>query len=54
MKDGKLKYCYNWFNRQRYTIESANRVPAGKAVAASSSSFTMAEELAREAPGVST
>jgi hypothetical protein len=31
MKDGKLKYCYNWFNRQHYTIESPNRVPAGKA-----------------------
>ena len=31
MKDGKLKYCYNWFNRERYTIESPNRVPAGKA-----------------------
>ena len=31
MKDGKLKYCYNWFNRQRYTIESPNRVPPGKA-----------------------
>jgi Concanavalin A-like lectin/glucanases superfamily len=31
MKDGKLKYCYNWFNKQRYTIEAPNRVPAGKA-----------------------
>jgi len=31
MKDGKLKYCYNWFNKERYTIESPNRVPAGKA-----------------------
>jgi arylsulfatase A-like enzyme len=31
MKNGKLKYCYNWFNKQRYTIESPNRVPAGQA-----------------------
>jgi hypothetical protein len=31
MKDGKIKYCYNWFNKQRYTIESPNPVPAGKA-----------------------
>jgi arylsulfatase len=30
MKDGKLQYCYNWFNRERYTIESLNRVPTGK------------------------
>ncbi len=22
MKDGKLKYCYNWLDRERYTIES--------------------------------
>ena len=30
MKDGKLKYCYNWIDRERYTIESKDPLPAGK------------------------
>ncbi|MFZ0678031.1 arylsulfatase [Candidatus Binatus sp.] len=30
MKDGKLKYCYNWLDRERYTIESNEALPAGK------------------------
>ncbi len=31
MKGGKLKYCYNWLDRERYTIESKDPLPAGKA-----------------------
>jgi hypothetical protein len=31
MKGGKLKYCYNWLNKDRYTIESRDSLPAGKA-----------------------
>ena len=31
MKGGKLKYCYNWLSRDRYTIESKDPLPAGKA-----------------------
>ena len=31
MKGGKLKYCYNWLGRHRYTIESKDALPAGKA-----------------------
>jgi hypothetical protein len=31
MKGGKLKYCYNWLNIDRYTIESKDSLPAGKA-----------------------
>jgi arylsulfatase len=31
MKGGKLKYCYNWLDRNRYTIESKDPLPAGKA-----------------------
>ena len=31
VKDGKLKYCYNWLDKQRYTIESKDPLPAGKA-----------------------
>jgi len=30
IKDGKLKYCYNWFGRERYTLESKEALPAGK------------------------
>jgi arylsulfatase A-like enzyme len=30
VKDGKLKYCYNWLDRERYTIESKDPLPAGK------------------------
>ena len=30
VKDGKLKYCYNWLDRERYTIESKEALPAGK------------------------
>ena len=30
VKDGKLKYCYNWLNRERYTLESKDALPAGK------------------------
>jgi hypothetical protein len=31
MKRGKLKYCYNWLDKERYTIESKDSLPAGKA-----------------------
>ena len=31
MKGGKLKYCYNWLDKHRYTIESKDPLPAGKA-----------------------
>ena len=31
MKSGKLKYCYNWLDKERYTIESKDALPAGKA-----------------------
>jgi hypothetical protein len=31
MKDGKLKYYYNWLDRDRYTVESKDPLPAGKA-----------------------
>ena len=30
VKDGKLKYCYNWLDRERYTIESKDALPTGK------------------------
>jgi arylsulfatase A-like enzyme len=30
VKDGKLKYCYNWLDRERYTLESKDPLPAGK------------------------
>jgi hypothetical protein len=30
VKDGKLKYCYNWLDRERYTLESKQALPAGK------------------------
>ena len=30
VKDGKLKYCYNWLDRERYTIESKDTLPPGK------------------------
>jgi arylsulfatase A-like enzyme len=30
MKDGKLKYCYNWLDRNRYTIESKDALAPGK------------------------
>jgi arylsulfatase len=30
LKDGKLKYCYNWLNRERYTLESKDPLPPGK------------------------
>ena len=33
LKDGKLKYCYNWLNRERYTLESKDALPAGKVTA---------------------
>src|SRR6202166_3666738 len=32
MKGGKLKYCYNYLNQERYTVESTNSLPPGKAV----------------------
>jgi Sulfatase len=32
MKGGKLKYCYNWLNQERYTVESKNSLPPGKVV----------------------
>ncbi|MGH7925228.1 MAG: arylsulfatase, partial [Candidatus Binatus sp.] len=31
MKGGKLKYCYNWLDKERYTIESKDPLPVGKA-----------------------
>lgn len=31
MKDGKPAYVHNWFDRERYTVSSANALPAGKA-----------------------
>jgi arylsulfatase len=31
IKGGKLKYCYNWLDKERYTIESKDSLPAGKA-----------------------
>jgi arylsulfatase len=30
VKDGKLKYCYNWLSRERYTLESKDSLPQGK------------------------
>ena len=30
MKGGKLKYCYNWLDRERYTIESKDVLAPGK------------------------
>ena len=30
VKDGKLKYCYNWIGRDRSTLESKEALPAGK------------------------
>src|SRR5271167_3820203 len=30
VKDGKLKYCYNWLDRERYTLESKDALPPGK------------------------
>jgi arylsulfatase len=30
VKDRKLKYCYNWLDRERYTLESKEALPAGK------------------------
>jgi hypothetical protein len=32
MKGGKLKYCYNYLNQERYTVESKDALPPGKAV----------------------
>ncbi len=31
MKGGKLKYCYNWLNQQRYTVDSKTPLAPGKA-----------------------
>jgi arylsulfatase len=31
MKGGKLKYCYNFLNQERYTVESKDPLAAGKA-----------------------
>jgi hypothetical protein len=30
VKDGKLNYCYNWLDRDRYTLESKDPLPVGK------------------------
>jgi arylsulfatase len=30
VKDGKLKYCYNWLDRERYTLESKDPLATGK------------------------
>jgi hypothetical protein len=30
VKNGKLRYCYNWLDRERYTLESKDALPAGK------------------------
>jgi arylsulfatase len=32
MKGGKLKYCYNWLDKERYTIESKDALAPGKQV----------------------
>ncbi|MGH8335791.1 MAG: arylsulfatase, partial [Gammaproteobacteria bacterium] len=32
MKGGKLKYCYNWLDKQRYTIESKEVLAPGKQI----------------------
>ena len=32
MNGGKLKYCYNYLNQERYTVESKDPLPSGKAV----------------------
>ena len=48
MKGGKLKYCYNWLNMQRYTIESKDALAPGKQLS-NSSLNTMAEELEKAA-----
>jgi arylsulfatase len=29
-RDGKAKYCYNFFGMYRYTVESTTRIPSGK------------------------
>jgi arylsulfatase len=31
VKGGKLRYCYNWLNQERYTIESKDPLAPGKA-----------------------
>jgi arylsulfatase len=30
VKDGKLKYCYNWFNSELYYVEAENPLPSGE------------------------
>jgi hypothetical protein len=30
VKDGRLKYCYNWLDRERYTLTSKDPLPTGK------------------------
>jgi arylsulfatase len=30
VKNGKLKYCYNWLDRERYYVESKEALPSGK------------------------
>ena len=30
VKDGKLKYCYNWFDTERYYIEADRPLPSGE------------------------
>ena len=31
MKDGKVSYVHNWFDKERYTVTSPEALPAGKA-----------------------
>ena len=30
VKDGNIRYCYNWLNRERYTLESKDALPGGQ------------------------
>jgi arylsulfatase len=30
VKDGRIKYCYNWFDSERYTIEADHPLPSGE------------------------
>jgi len=48
VKDGKLKYCYNWLNRERYTLESKKHF--GRKATSNSTSTMMAAVSVRAAP----
>ena len=53
IKGGKLKYCYNWLDRDRYTVESKDRFPPAKRLS-NSNSNTTAEALEKGVPSPST